>query len=95
MEFKFKKDKIEPPDIYLVARLARKTLNGKQVWTMCSRDYIKLAIQNIESRLTNMGMKLPGKVTTYQCKMSMHLSWTLVGNLIQTRSHFTRKSLVC
>ncbi len=31
---------------------------------MCSRDYIKLAIQNIESRLTNMGMKLPGKVTT-------------------------------
>jgi len=31
---------------------------------MCSRDYIKLAIQDIERRLTNKGMKLPGKVTT-------------------------------
>ncbi len=64
LEFKFKKDKIEPLDIYLGARLARKTLNGKQVCTMCSKDYIKLAVQNIESRLNNMGMKLPGKVTT-------------------------------
>ena len=63
-DFKFKKDKIEPPDIYLGARLERKILNGRKVWTMCSKEYIKLAIANIESRLKLMGMKLPGKVTT-------------------------------
>ena len=31
---------------------------------MCSKEYIKLAIENIESRLKLMGMRLPGKVTT-------------------------------
>ena len=31
---------------------------------MCSKDYIKLVIENIESRFLDlMGMKLPGKVT--------------------------------
>ena len=64
-DFKLKKDKIEPSDIYLGAKLEKKMLNGKQVWTMCSKEeYIKLAIANIESRLKLMGMKLPGKVTT-------------------------------
>ena len=63
-DFKLKKDKIEPPEIYLGARLELKNLNGKKMWTMCSRDYIKLAVENIESRLTNMGMKLPSKTTT-------------------------------
>ena len=63
-DFKLKKDKIEPPEIYLGARLELKNLNGKKMWTMCSRDYIKLAVENIESRLKNMGMKLPSKTTT-------------------------------
>ena len=39
-------------------------LNERKVWTMCSKEYIKLAIENIESRLKLMGMRLPGKVTT-------------------------------
>lgn len=63
-DFKLKKDKIEPPEIYLGARLEMKNLNGKKMWTMCSRDYIKLAVQNIESRLQDFGLKLPGKVST-------------------------------
>ena len=31
---------------------------------MCSKDYIKLVIEIIETRLDLMGMKLPSKVTT-------------------------------
>ena len=63
-DFKFKKDKIESPSIYLGARLERKLLNGKKTWTMCSRDYIKLAVSNIEGRLKEKRMRLPGKVST-------------------------------
>ena len=36
--FKLKKDKIEPPVIYLGGRLAKKSLNGKEIWTMSSVD---------------------------------------------------------
>ena len=31
---RFKKDKIAPPEFYLGAKLERKNLNGKEVWTM-------------------------------------------------------------
>ena len=37
-DFKFKKDTIEPPEIYLGARLVMKNLNGRKMWTMCSHD---------------------------------------------------------
>ena len=50
-DFKFKKDAIEPPEIYLGARLQKKDLNGRQVWTMSSRDYTKAIIANLEERL--------------------------------------------
>ena len=40
-DLKFKKDKIEPPDIYLGGRLKRQLLNGRSVWTLSSKDYIK------------------------------------------------------
>ena len=63
-DFKFKKDKIEPPSIYLGARLEMKSLNGKKMWTMCSRDYIKLSVTNIEDRARKRGIKMPNKVTT-------------------------------
>ena len=63
-DFKFKKDKVEPPQMYLGARLEKKQLNGKEVWTMCSKDYVKLAISNIEGRLKNKRMKLPSKAIT-------------------------------
>ena len=62
-DFKFKKDAIEPPEIYLGARLQRKDLNGSKVWTMSSRDYTKAIIANLEERLKkkNSNAKLPSK----------------------------------
>ena len=62
--FKFKKDKIEPPSMYLGARLERKSQNGKKMWTICSRDYIKLSVTNIDERENKMGMKILSKATT-------------------------------
>ena len=62
-DFRFKKDKIEPPKMYLGALLEKKNLNGKEIWTMNSKDYIKLAIANVESQLSKKGMRLPTKVT--------------------------------
>ena len=59
--FKFKKDKIEPPEFYLGARMEKKNLNGGKVWTMTSKDYIKAIIQNLEERLKKRGIKLPIK----------------------------------
>ena len=35
-KFKLKKDKIEPLEIYLGRSIAKKLLNGKQIWTMSS-----------------------------------------------------------
>ena len=54
-DFKFKKDAIEPPEIYLGARLQAKDLNGRKVWTMSSQDYTKAIIANLEERLTKKG----------------------------------------
>ena len=41
---RFKKDKIEPPELYLGAKLEKKILNGVGVWTMTSCNYVKAAI---------------------------------------------------
>ena len=34
--FKFKNDKIKPPEIYLGAKLEEKELNGWKMWTICA-----------------------------------------------------------
>ena len=44
--------------MYLGARLELKTLNGKNVWTMCSKDYVKFAVSNIEGQLQSKHMRL-------------------------------------
>ena len=62
--FKFKKDLIEPPEIYLGGRLECKLLNGRKVWTLSSKDYVKSIINNLETRLQQTGDKLPSKATT-------------------------------
>ena len=79
-DLKPKKDKLEPPDINLGAKFERKMLNGRKVWTMYSKDYIKLAIKNIESRVKLMGMTLPGKVTipmSYEYVPELDMNWEL------------------
>ena len=55
-KFKLKKDKIEPSEIYLGGRLAKKSLTGKYIWTISSVDYMKGIIKNVEVK---EGMRLP------------------------------------
>ena len=63
-KFKLKKDKIEPPEIYLGGRLAKKSLNGKDIWTVSSVDYVKGIIKNVEVRMVKEGMRLPRRAET-------------------------------
>ncbi|CAJ1960512.1 unnamed protein product [Cylindrotheca closterium] len=49
--FKFKKGKIEPPESYLGATLRKKTLDGHNIWTMSSYDYVVAAVKNVKETL--------------------------------------------
>ncbi|CAJ1941927.1 unnamed protein product, partial [Cylindrotheca closterium] len=49
--FKFKKGKIEPPESYLGARLRKKSLDGVDMWTMSSYDYVVAAVKNVKETL--------------------------------------------
>ena len=62
--FKFKKGLIEKPDIYLGAKLEEKYLNGMNVWTMTSKEHLKLSVENVETRLEKRNMKLPSRAVT-------------------------------
>ena len=59
-----KKNKIAPPEVYLGAKLEKKMLNGKQVWTMSSTDYVKAALDNLSQQFEKKGIKLPTRVIT-------------------------------
>ena len=61
---KLKKNKVEEPEFYLGARLEKKQLNGRDVWTMSSTDYIKAAIANVKEQLNKRGKKLATKAPT-------------------------------
>lgn len=52
------------PKKYLGVSLEMKVFNRQNIWTMSSKDYVKLAITNVEGQLGQKGMKLPSKVTT-------------------------------
>ena len=56
---KLKKDKIEPPKIYLGGRIAKNSLNGKEIWNISRVDYVKVIIKNVEVRKVKEGMILP------------------------------------
>ena len=63
--FKFKKGKIEPPESYLGARLRKKTLDGLDMWTMSSYDYVVAAVKNVKETLKdNPKWKLPKNAPT-------------------------------
>jgi hypothetical protein len=57
--FKFKNDKIEPPEFYLGAKLQKKEINGYHCWTITSQDYVKAAVQNVEEVIKQNGRRLP------------------------------------
>lgn len=61
---KFKNDKIEPPSNYLGARLQLKTINDVECWSITSIDYVKAAVQNVETSLKTKRWRLPGRATT-------------------------------
>jgi hypothetical protein len=63
-QFKLKDDKIEPPDIYLGAKLDKTFINGVSCWTMSSEQYVKTAVANVETRLAKSGKKLPTRCST-------------------------------
>ena len=63
-KLKQKKDKIDPPEIYLVELLASKELNCNQVCTIISVDYVKSVVNKPEERINKQGMKLPDRETT-------------------------------
>ena len=62
---KYKNGKIEPPEMYLGARLKRKMINGHMAWTITSYDYVIAAVKTIKDALTKKGRwKMPNKAIT-------------------------------
>ena len=59
--FKFKKDLIHKLGMYLGAKLEEKQLNGRKVWTITSKDYIKLSIENVKRQLKMKNLKFPSR----------------------------------
>ena len=45
---KYKNGKIEPPEMYLGAKLQEKEINDYSCWTISSADYIKAAVQTVK-----------------------------------------------
>ncbi len=61
-QFKLKDDKIEEPENYLGAVLAKMTMSdGSECWTMSSEKYCKAAVTNVEEKLAKSGRRLPTK----------------------------------
>ena len=63
-KFKFKKDKMEPPEIYLGGILERKGLNGNQVWEIRSTNYVTAVAKNLEQKLKKQCVKLSARAIT-------------------------------
>jgi hypothetical protein len=64
-DFKLKDDKMEPPDVYLGATIAKMTLaDSKTCWTMSPEQYVKAAVSNVEEDLAKHGRRLPSKCVT-------------------------------
>ena len=61
-ELKLEKENIDPPEVYLGGRIAKKSFNGQEIWTISSVCYVKAIVKNIEVRLTKEGMKLPAQL---------------------------------
>ena len=47
VNFKFKNGKVEPPEMYLGAKLKRRQLGNYECWTMSSYNYVQAAIKNV------------------------------------------------
>jgi len=63
-KFKFKNDKIEPPENYLGARVRYKEVDGFWMWTISSVDYMKAAVVNVKEGIEKKRWKLPSNPDT-------------------------------
>lgn len=62
--FKFKNDEIKEPSMYLGATLKKRTLNGKERWSITSDEYLKAAVENLENQLKQKNKTLPKPLST-------------------------------
>ena len=62
--FKFKNNKIEEPTNYLGTRLQKKIINKQECWSMTSQNYVKAAIDNVETTIKDTRWKLPSQAKT-------------------------------
>ena len=62
----YKNGKIEPPEMYLGAKLQLKNINAHTAWTISSTDYVKAAVQTVRDSVNkdNCPWKLPSKAPT-------------------------------
>jgi hypothetical protein len=60
--YKLKEDSLGPPERYLGANISKYQLpDGRESWSMSSRDYVKSAVKCVEEALMAEGLKLKGK----------------------------------
>ena len=59
-----RKYNIQPPEIYLGGRLAKKSLDSKDIWNIYSVDYVKGIIKNVELIMIKEGIRLPRRAET-------------------------------
>jgi hypothetical protein len=62
--YKLKNDSIDPPETYLVAGVEFRDIMGTSCWTMSSEKYVKAAIDNVNKRLAEWGLRLQPKCPT-------------------------------
>ena len=64
--FTLKPGSVKTPDLYLGARISKFYIPGsddgdKHVWAMSSDDYVKTAIENVQTELGHVGRFIPSR----------------------------------
>ena len=63
--WELKEESIGPPSIYLGGSMRQVELEtGTKVWAFGSTQYVKAAVENVESYLKKRGKRLPARVST-------------------------------
>ena len=63
--FKLKDDKVEVPDMYLVASIQIvETVDGTECWMMSAEKYVKSYVENVELKLAKSNCRPPSHCNT-------------------------------
>ena len=57
-------NKIEEPENYLGAKIKKRVLDGKNVWSISSDDYVKAALKNVNESIKDTRWHIPKDVDT-------------------------------